>query len=236
MNDAEKKSRGGVHSGHRQRLRQKYIENGLDALSDHEVVELLLFYCIPMRDVNELAHGILDEFGSLAALFESGPADISRRTGLSEGAGVLFSLISAAYRRYELARSGKRRKLTNAHAAGEYCVSLFIGEVSECFYMLCLNSQRQHIKSVLLSRGTLAETAVYPRQVVQESIKNQAAYVIVSHNHPSGGLSPSKTDLDTTRIIVDALATIGVRVCDHIIVAGRNYVSFSEKRLLGLEY
>ena len=238
-NDEEKvnpKKKENVHGGHRQRLRDKYIHNGLEVLADHEVLELLLFYCIPRKDTNTLAHQMIQEFGALNYLFDADPLEISRRCGVSEGTGVLVSMIPRLYKRYAAAKWNKRAELDTSTKAGEYAVSLFAGETNECFYMLCLDSQSKLIFPALVSRGTIDETQIYPRQIVELALKYNAASVILVHNHPGVSLAPSRNDIEATKRIMGALQPIDVNVVDHIIVAGVKYYSFSEKRLLNLMY
>ncbi len=225
-----------VHSGHRQRLREKYMHNGLEPFADHEVLELLLFFAIPMRDTNELAHRMIKEFGTLYNLFDSSPQEISRRCKVSLSTGVLISMIPAIYKRYAASKWSKRPELDSSKKAGEYAISLFIGETNECFYMLCLDNQSRLIFPALVSRGTIDETQVYPRQIVEMALKYNAASIILVHNHPGSTLAPSKNDIDATRKIMEALHPINVTVVDHIIVAGVKYYSFSEKRLMNLVY
>lgn len=225
-----------IHSGHRKRIKEKYIHNGLEPFADHEVLELLLFYCIPMRDTNELAHKMIEEFGTLHNLFDASPQEIARRCKISQSTAILVSIIPALYKRYSAAKWAKRAELDTSKKAGQYAMSLFAGETNECFYMICLDSQSRLLHTVLISRGTVDETQIYPRQVVESALKYNAASVILAHNHPGTSLSPSRNDIEATRRIMEALEPIDINVMDHIIVGGIKYYSFSEKRLLNLSY
>jgi len=222
-----------LHEGHRQRVKDRYLSEGLDSFSDHQVLELLLFYCIPMKDTNELAHKMINEFGSLAGLFEAHPHDISRRCGVSANTAIMVSLIPALSRRYFRSRWGDKPALNSSSKAGNYVISLFAGRTYEAFCLICLDAQNRVIHADLVHEGTINEAPVYPRMIVEAALRHQANSVILAHNHPGGGLQPSKSDIDVTAKIKAALDQISIAVNDHIIVAGDKYFSFAEKGLLG---
>lgn len=224
------------HSGHRQRVRQKFITNSFDGFADHEILELLLFYSIPMRDTNAMAHQMIKDFGTLHNLLEANPKDIMNRCGVNETTAVLVSMVIPMYRRYASSRWEKRIQLDTSSRAGKFAISLFAGETMECFYLICLDNQRRLIFSELISRGTINEAQIYPRTIVKTALKHNSASVILCHNHPAGLLSASQSDIAATKAIVSALEPIHIEVIDHIIVAGEAYLSFSEKRLLSLAY
>lgn len=221
-----------MHGGHRKRVKDRFLSEGLDAFEDHQVLELLLFYCIPRRDTNELAHRMIDEFGSLAGLFEAEPKDIQKRCGVSENTAILVSLIPPVARRYFTAKWGEKPKLTSSSKAGEYAISLFAGRTYEAFQVICLDSQNRVNYAALVQEGTLTEAPVYPRLVVEAVLRHKANSVILAHNHPGGSMQPSRADIEVTGRISKALEAISVKVVDHIIVAGDKYFSFKENGLL----
>jgi len=221
-----------LHAGHRDRVRERYLTEGLDAFRDHEVLELLLFYCIPKRDMNPVAHALIQEYGSLSGLFEADPRDVARRCGLSEATAILLSLAGPLTRRYLKQRWGDRPMLGTSSRAGEYAVSLFSGRPYEVFYVICLDAQNRVNHAALVHEGTLNEAPVYPRLIVEAALRHKANSVILSHNHPGGSLSASGPDLDVTRRIKAALTPISIPVVDHIIVAGEKYASLAEQGLM----
>jgi DNA repair protein RadC len=221
-----------LHEGHRQRVKTRYFEEGLDAFEDHQVLEMLLFFSIPMKDTNELAHRMILEFGSLAALFEADPKDICKRCGVSENTAILVSMIPSLSRRYFKVKMGDKPILNSSPKAGEYAVSLFAGRKYEAFFVICLDSQNRVNYAALLHEGTLNEVPVYPRLVVEMVLRHQANSVILAHNHPGGSLKPSFDDIELTKKIKAAVEPIAVKVVDHIIVAGDKYMSFKEGSLL----
>lgn len=221
-----------VHQGHRQRVKTRFLTEGLDGFEDHQVLEMLLFFSIPMKDTNELAHKMLNEFGSLAGLFEADPKDICKRCGVSENTAVLVSLIPSLSRRYFSRRWGDKPVLNSSSKAGEYAVSLFAGRTYEVFFVICLDSQNRVNYAALVHEGTINESPVYPRLIVETVLRHQANSVILAHNHPGGSLQPSQEDMAITKKVASALEPISVQVMDHIIVAGDKYMSFKERNLL----
>jgi DNA repair protein RadC len=223
---------GQLHAGHRHRVRDRYLSEGLDAFKDHEVLELLLFYCMPKRDTNPVAHAMLREYGSLSGLFEADPRDIERRCGLSIATAILLTLAGPLTRRYLKQRWGDRPILGTSARAGEFAVSLFAGRPYEVFYVICLDAQNRVNHAALVHEGTLNEAPVYPRLIVEAALRHKANSIILSHNHPGGSLLASGPDLDVTRRIRSALTPISIPVVDHIIVAGERYASLAEQGLL----
>ncbi|HZJ82865.1 MAG TPA: DNA repair protein RadC [Clostridia bacterium] len=221
-----------VHAGHRQRVKTRYLTEGLDAFQDHQVLELLLFYSIPMRDTNEMAHRMIREFGSLAGLFEADAKDIAKRCKVTEHTAILISLIPSLSRRYFTAKWGDKPVVNSTAKAGEYAVSLMMGRIYEVFYVICLDTQNRVNYADMVHEGTINEAAIYPRIIVETALRHQANSVILAHNHPGGSIQPSRADINVTKRIVTALGSISIKVLDHIVVAGDRYVSFAEKGLL----
>lgn len=221
-----------IHDGHRKRVKQRYLSEGMDGFEDHQVLELLLFYAIPMKDTNELAHKLLKEFGSLSNLFEADVKDIMRRGGISENTAILVSLIPSLTRRYLNRKWGDKPQLSSSIKAGEYVLSLFAGRTYEAFFCICLDSQNRVNFSALVNEGTINEAPVYPRLIVETALRHQANSVILAHNHPGGTLQPSTADINITKNICSALGAISIKVVDHIIVAGTKYFSLAEKGLM----
>ena len=217
-----------IHKDHRRRVRKKFMENGLDGFAEHEVLELLLFYCYPRQDTNEIAHNMINEYGSLYNLLEADAKDIMNRCGKTESIAVLISLIPKLANLYF--RSKWERQpliMDNVKTAGRYAVSLFVGRTNEVLYAVLLDSRMRLNHVSLVAEGTLGETAVYPRKIVEEILKHQAASVILAHNHPSGTSEPSRADVETTQKIKDGLNFLSIKTTDSIIVAGDTYYSFA---------
>jgi DNA repair protein RadC len=211
-----------LHTGHREKLRQRFINEGLNSFEDHQVLELLLFYTIPRRDTNELAHRLIDKFGTLANLLDASPEIIEKEGKVNRNTAVFLAMIPQLARRYILQKQGKKPVLDSSCKAGKYVTSLFIGKNYEAFYVCCLNSQNRLNYAALVHEGTINEAPVYPRLIVETALRYQASSVILAHNHPGGSLRPSTADIEVTRRICDALSTISITVIDHLIAAGMN--------------
>jgi len=221
-----------VHEGHREKLKQRFLEEGLNAFEDHQVLEMLLFYTIPRRDTNEIAHRLLNKYGTLESLFDASPEDLMQKGGVTPNTAIFLSMVPQLARKYMLIKQGKKPVLDSSVKAGNYVVSLFIGKNYEAFYVICLNSQNKVNYTALVHEGTINEAPVYPRLIVETVLRYKASSVILAHNHPGGSLKPSNADIEVTKRICDALKTISINVIDHMICAGNAYFSFAEQGLL----
>jgi len=218
------------HKKHRERVRKRYRKEGLDGFADHEVLELLLYYCYPQCDTNTHAHRMLKEFRTLHNLFETDVETLMKTLNCTENIAVLLNFIPAIANRYFRSKWGKSVIIDDDKIAGEYAIDLFVGETNEKFYVLCLDKKFRLINTVLISEGTLDESAVYLREIMAAALKNNATGIILVHNHPGGSAKPSKSDLEATRQIVKCLDGVNIDTIDHIIAAGDAYYSFDARR------
>lgn len=221
-----------MHEGHRERMKQRFLNEGLDHFSQHQVLELLLFYTIPRRDTNPLAHKLVKRYGSLVGVLEAGYEDLMTVKGVTRNTAIFLSMIPHLCRRYLNEKQGEKPQLNSSAKAGEYVKSLFHGRVYELFYVICLDSQNRVNHAALVHEGTIDSAPVYPRLIVETALRHKAAAIILAHNHPGGSLKPSAADLDATRKIQNACEAISIRVVDHIIVAEDEYFSFADKGLI----
>ena len=219
---------GNPHEKHRSRVRLRFSENGLDGFAHHEVLELLLYYCYPRRDTNEIAHRMLKEFGSLPNLFEADVQEIVRRCKVTSRVATLINLIPRVANLYMRSRLDLKVVMDNVNTAAQYAVSQFVGRTNEAFYVFCLDTGFRLKGIALIAEGTLDETAVYPRIIVEEALKYQAKNLIFAHNHPGGTIKPSRNDINSTRKIMEGLNILNIRLIDHIIVAGDKHYSFAK--------
>jgi DNA repair protein RadC len=218
------------HGGHRARMRKKFIQDGLSGFHDHEALEMLLYYAYPRCDTNEIAHRFLREFGSLHNLLETDTKTLMQKLKCSENVAVLLSLLPGIMNRAGRSKWGKQPVLDHVEAAAEYVSDLLAGYTVEHFYVLCLDKRYRLLHCAHISKGTLDATAVYPREVTSAVLANNAAYVILAHNHPAGSTKPSSADLQLTRDTVEMLSKLFVPVIDHVIAAGDTYYSFAARR------
>jgi DNA repair protein RadC len=222
-----------LHTGHRARLRNRFLEEGLDSFENHQLLELLLFHVIPRIDTNEIAHRLMQRFGSLSAVLEADPKDVASVQGIGDKAAVFLSMIPQITRRYFHDRVLRDKpQLNSSETVADYLIPLMAGRPEEVFYVLCLDTQCRVIYPALVSEGTVKEAAVYPRHVVEEAIRHRAASVILAHNHPAGTAKPSQPDHQLTRLLVQALGPLDIKVLDHIIVAGDRVFSFAKEGIL----
>jgi len=226
-------SNNNLHIGHRERLRKRFLEEGLDTFEDHQILELLLFHVIPRGDTNPIAHRLIKRFGSLSAVLEADPKDVAAVEGIGNKAAAFLTMIPQVTRRYFHDRVLRDRpKLNTSDAVTEYLIPLMAGRSEEVFYVLCLDTQCRVVYPALVSEGTVKEAPVYPRHVVEEAIRYRAASVILAHNHPAGTAKPSQQDHKLTRLLVQALGPLDIKVLDHIIVAGDQAFSFAREGVM----
>ncbi|MCL1844723.1 MAG: DNA repair protein RadC [Defluviitaleaceae bacterium] len=218
------------NAGHRERLRQRYLSHGFDAFAEHEVLELILFYCYAQRDTKPIAKKILAEFGSLHNVFEADAQTIMATLKCTENVAVLLSLILPATNRYFRSKWGENTIICNEKIAGQFAVDLFVGETVEKFYVLCLDKNFKLINAVLISEGTVDEAAVYTREVIRAALQNNATAIILTHNHPGGTIKPSRGDYESTIRIIESANSIDIEVIDHVIAVGDKYYSFAARK------
>ncbi len=208
----------GTHDGHRARMKARFVRCGLDNFDDHSVLELLLFYAVPRRDVNELAHALLDHFGTLDAVFEASFEDMMQVPGAGENVATLLTLVPQVSRRYQLAKRRQQKLLRSSEEAGRYLVPLYLYERAEVVYLLCLDAKGGLISCREVGRGVVNAAEVSVRTIVETALSQKAVSVILSHNHVDAYALPSREDELTTKRVRDALLLVGITLADHIIV------------------
>ena len=221
-----------IHKNHRQRVFDRLERDGLDSFYDHEILELLLFYTVPRMDTNPIAHRLIDEFGSLAAVMDADIKSLEKVQGVSHKSAVLLKLMPPLIRRYSLDKFEPKSELSSFEKASQYAQSLMIGEKKEVFYILCLDIKSRLIKAEKIKEGTVSEIVVNPRAVVLAAAHNEPAGVILVHNHPGGRARPSAEDIELTHKAALALGLIGIPLLDHIIVAHGEILSFKRNGLM----
>ncbi|MEA4964225.1 MAG: DNA repair protein RadC [Oscillospiraceae bacterium] len=217
-----------VHKGHRARLRRQLLGSGLDSFSDVQVLELLLSYAIARKDVNPLAHILLERFGSLSAVLDAPVPELMKVDEVGECAAVLLSLTPQLLRRYSIDRIGANPILDTTEKAGNYLAPFFFGATEEQVYLLCLDAKCKVLDCRMLFIGSVNTVGVSVRRVVEAALHRGATSVILAHNHVSGIALPSKEDEDTTRALRAALETVGILLADHIVVADSDFVSMAD--------
>lgn len=220
------------HKDHRQRKRDQFYHHGSDAFADHELLELLLFYGIPRKDVNPLAHALLEEFGSLEAVFAAPVETLEQVDGVGRSTAVLLKLVPHLMRRAHISSVAKETVLDTVDRIGDFFLNLFLAESNEVMYQLCLDAKGRKLNCRKISEGDPASINVNTRTIVQNALKCNAVMVAIAHNHPSGVAFPSHADKIATTQIRDALSAVNVTLIDHIVVANDDYISFRNDGLL----
>ena len=215
-----------IHDGHRERLRQRFRAEGLDHFSDIQVLELLLFYCIPRQDTNVLAHRLLERFGSLSQVLDTGYEELRQIPGIGASAATFLKLIPAAGRYYAVDRSQRGdRPLLTTEDCGRYLLERFHGHSNETVYLLCLDAKCKPLCCPKIGEGGVNSAGVPIRRVVEAALGANATTVVLAHNHPSGLALPSHEDIATTRRVAAALNAVEVCLADHLVVADGDFVS-----------
>ena len=220
------------YHGHRERLRDRFRHAGADALSDYELLEMVLFRALPRRDVKPLAKDLIARFGSFAEVVHAPDARLRETTGLGEAAIIEIKLIAAAASRVARGQLKRRTLLSSWANVIEYCRTAMAFAEKEQFRVLFLDKRNQLIADELQQVGTVDHTPVYPREVVKRALELSATAIIMVHNHPSGDPTPSQADIQMTRSVIDIAGPLGIAVHDHIIVGKNGHASLKGMKLI----
>lgn len=215
-----------IHDGHRSRLKERFLAHGLDGFTDVQVLELLLYYCIPRKDTNELAHRLIERFGSVSQILDTGYQELMEVAGIGENAALFLKLLPAAYRYYDVDRNKRvDEPLLTTTACGRYISKYFKAMPNEAVYLLCMDAKCKPLCCLKVAEGGVNSTGLSVRQVVKTALGAHATTVVLAHNHPSGIALPSREDIQTTLRLAAALDAVEVTLADHIVVADDDFVS-----------
>lgn len=221
----------GVHEGHRKRMLSRFLEGGADNLHPHEMLEMLLFYAIPRRDTNEIAHELISTFGSLRAVFDAPASEIAKVKGMGEYSATLLKMVPELVRFYFM-EDENPVIISSIEEAAEYLRPRFIGRTRETVFLLCLDNKGKVIACVKVGEGSVNSTSISIRQVVELAVKFNASSIVLAHNHPGGVAIPSREDFDTTRNLVDLCRNINIPLIDHLVFSDNDYVSLAQTNTL----
>ncbi|MBE6948168.1 MAG: DNA repair protein RadC [Ruminococcaceae bacterium] len=217
-----------IHSGHRERLKKRFLDEGLEHFSEHQVLELLLFYCIPRKDTNPIAHALLAHFGSLAQIMEASPEELQKIEGMGEGSATFLSLLNAFCRYYMVSRSSNGTVLNTIEQCGAFLMPYFYGRKNETVYLLCLDAKCKVLSCKEVGEGSVNSAAVPIRRIVEMALGANATSAVLAHNHPSGMALPSGEDQLTTKKLANALYAVDIELVDHLVIADEDYVSMRQ--------
>lgn len=214
-----------IHDGHRERLKERFRKEGLDHFDDLQVLELLLFYCVPRRDTNEIAHHLLKRFGTLAQVLDASAKDLERVPGIGANAAVFLNLINATGRRYQISKADSVTVLRTIEQCGQYLQPHFYGRKNEIVFMLCLDAKCKVLTCQEMGEGSVNSASVPTRKIVEQALAANATTVVLAHNHPSGLALPSADDIQTTKRLSVALEAVDVTLADHLVFSDEDFVS-----------
>lgn len=220
------------YTGHRARLRSRFVASGANALQDYELLELLLFMAIPRRDVKPLAKELLAHFGSLPELMSASHNDLVKIDGVSENIATAIKTVTAISDRMIKQELMQKPVLNNWTRLMDYCHMTMAHEKKEHFRILFLNKKNELIADEIQGSGTVDHTPAYPREIMKRSLELGATAIILMHNHPSGDPKPSQADIDMTNAIIEAARPFNIKIHDHVIIARSGYTSFRNEGLI----
>lgn len=233
MSDTDNNSIRKIHDGHRERVRKRFRETGLNGFQPHQIIELLLFYTCPRKDTNELAHILINKFGSVAGIIDASYEDLESVSGISENTASLFKIIASFLPIYYNSRSDGL-VYDNTEKLKELFRPYFIGLNHEEFRLACLDNNLRVMSNVSISAGGPSSAPIEIRSIARELLRNNSSHAVIAHNHPNGVPFPSNNDVAATRLIKDFLKTLGVDLLDHIIVGEKSAISMKDMAYINI--
>ena len=225
------------HTGHRERMKAEFLARGLEGWPDHRVLELLLFYTIPQGDVNDLAHELVERFGSLAGVLDASVEELKKVKGVGDHTAVFLRMLPAVLGRYQGARTRLSAIINSPEEAYAWLEPYFFGARNEMVYVLCLDGKRQVLGVRKVAEGSIEMAEVNTRRIAEEAIGLRAAQIYVAHNHVSNLAIPSQADWLTTDTLRGALRPIGIELIDHLVFVDGDMVSLKDsEHLKSLQY
>ena len=218
--------------GHRDRLRNKLLEVGAEALADYELLEIVLFRAIPRADTKPLAKKLIEVFGSFAEVLTAPPSRLREIKGVGEAVVTELKVVEAASKRLAKGQIGNKNFLSSWSSVIDYCRAAMAFEEKEQFRVLFLNKKNALIADEVQQTGTVDHTPVYPREVVKRALELSATAIILVHNHPTGDPTPSRPDIDMTRKIIEIASPLGITVHDHVIVGKDGHASMRGLKII----
>ncbi len=214
-----------IHTGHRQRLKDRFLKEGLDGFNELNALELLLFYCIPQKDTNPLAHRLLDHFGSFYAVLNASPQELEKVEGVGPNISTFLTLIPQVDRYYYKSQFKNVVYLSDHDQCGNYLAANFRNQKNEMVYILCLDAKCKLLCCTQLGEGSVNSAGVPIRKIVDIAMKYNATTVYLAHNHPNGLSRPSADDIETTKRVAYALSGVDIILADHFIVVDEKPIS-----------
>lgn len=221
-----------LHEGHRGRLRAQFMQNGIDGFTPHQVLELLLFYTYPRIDTNEIAHKLINRFGSLAGVIDASPEELEN-AGVNYNTVVLLKMLPQCAKMYYSTRTEKI-SYDNPEKLKALFTACYLGVTNEQFRVACFDNDLRLICNVIVDEGSPSFSPVSLRKIAETVFAARSSYIVIAHNHPNGSPAPSSSDIFATRRIKSAMAELGVTLLDHIIVGANLSVSMRDSAVISI--
>ena len=225
-----------VHKGHRLRAKRRFLQEGLEGQPVHNILELLLYYGVPQKDANELAHQLEKQFGSLSGVLDAPVEELKKVKGVTEHVAILLKLIPAVCSRYYEEKADFSDADNVMEVIARKLVARYIGKTSEIAYLVCLDNRLKTLFFGPIGEGSVGSVNILARKIAEIALRYNASGIILAHNHPGGLAIASRQDILTTIRLHEVLKPFSVRLLDHIIVSGDDYTSMLESGLLSEDY
>lgn len=221
-----------MHEGHRERVRRRIINEGIDNFEEYQLLEALLYFSIPRADTNETAHRLISEFGSLNGVMSASRDDLLRIEGVGESSAILIGLINGINRKIAMSDNKEGVCYDSLGKICRYLSNLYVGISVERVYMMMFDNGMKLIECVRIAEGTVNAAVMQPRIMVEKALLKHASAVVIAHNHPNGIAVPSGDDITTTEMLRTAFDIMGIQLLEHVVIAGRNYAPIMRHRNL----
>ena len=220
-----------MHEDHRERVRNRFAREDLDAFEEHQVLELILFYSIPRKDTTAIAHRLIDKFGGFSQVLDAPLEELERVEGVGHNSALLLKLFRSSHRYYEICETSNDIRLNTIDQCGKYLMARLNGRKNEEIHLLCLDAKRKVINCQKIEEGSVSSAKLSFRKVINAAMTNNAVSVILAHNHPGGFAVPSAEDVEATKRLAKVLIDVDVYLLDHIVVNNSEYVSLVASNL-----
>ncbi|MBE6800087.1 MAG: hypothetical protein E7529_02645 [Ruminococcaceae bacterium] len=227
-----------IHSGHRKRVKANVIKNGFSQLEEHKLLELMLFYSIPREDTNELAHKLINHFGSFEEVFQADVEKLKRVDGVGDNTAVMIAAMGETFNRISKAKPPKKRVYKNTDDLKDLAVTLLKGEKNEKVILMCFDTKKTLKRYTVISEGDESSSEIDMKEIMKNLLDSDSSVAVLAHNHPKSSAEPSGFDVDSTRMVCVTLRKIGYALADHIIVgeSGDAYSMHLDQRFSQLFY
>ncbi len=223
-----------IHEGHRKRLKEKFSKGGVEVLQLHEILELVLFYAIPRRNTNVIAHTLMNKFGSISAVFDAPIKVLKEVPGITDSVAFFIKLVPEICRIYLEDKFSQKKETFDLEAASKLLTMKFIGCTEELVAVMLFDAKGKSVYSGIVSKGSVNSVDICARKILELISNYLACGILLAHNHPSGNAIPSRDDISTTRMLSTLFKSIKIEFLDHIIVAENDYVSLRESKIPGI--